>query len=242
LNDKGLRILVDLFGDMSDEEVDRIVELAKEERRAQTKRESIARLKELFSSQLDNLGKKLPKIAAAFNEEINRVAEEAFKWEYRSGILLPTMLPAMGPRHKKYPISGLLKLGGIIFPEGADIKRACGEPERGVLDEPYVILGLNALINENVSPGIIWHMMRAGRERLSAIDLDDAAAIFYNDIDLGKPPYSVLVLASLWNECPIVIKVDEEGRKTFTTVPWNEKIPGKVITPNSVGGMGLLCW
>jgi hypothetical protein len=152
---------------------------------------------------------------------------------------MPTVLPAIGSKHKSYPISGLLKLGGIIFPKEAKVKKNSWEPEGGHPNEPYVLLGVNCLIGENISPAKGRRMLRDCRGRPSAFNLDDAAAIFYNDIDLGKPPYSVFILGSLWDKCPIVVMVNEKGEKIITKVPWEKEVPGKALVPCSVGGTDI---
>jgi len=239
-----LEELLKVFEGKTDEQIDASIKALKKERQDQERKKKEQQLRELFSSQITNLKKKFsqPQIADAFKREIDRAAKDGVGWMSRSGNLLPTILPAIGSLNKNYPISGLLKAVGIIPPQGLAIVDNRCYPQRGYSDEPYVLFGINAFVVSDLSPQEASLNLRDDQHRWSPFALDDTLAIFYQGIELDKRPHSILILGSLWGKRSVVIKVDQEGKKTLARVPWKEKIPGKIFIPVSVGGCTLLYW
>lgn len=232
---------------MTEEEIDKTVASLKSERRARKRKNDIQQLKNLFSSQAESLKKKFPqeRLASALAEEGDRAAEEGVEWMNRCGDILPGILPGIGYRTPNYPLRGLLKAAGIVIPRGLVPGENFGDnlcfPQRSCADSPYFLVGVDVFCWPDHSPQEIISELRKLREG-HPLALDEVLAIFYQGIELRERPYQILVLGSLWEKCPLLVKVDEDGGKTLSKVPWGEGIPGDIFIPISAGGVPLLYW
>lgn len=235
--------LFELFGESPDfGRIDESVALFKEEVMKKKEKKRMEEMKTIVSSRWMSFSKRLPQFVHLFEKEydINRIVKGAVECEPYSGKLLPTILPVMGSCHKNYPIRGLLKAGGIISPKDLLVEENQWFPATCHPDEPYVTIGVNATIAEDISPNEIQTLLLHDGGS-SPFNLDKVAALFLqDDIDLGSNPYSIVALGSLWDKQPLAIKVDQEGKKALVVVPQAKKIPGRVIIPTYAGEVDFL--
>jgi len=235
--------LFELFGESPDlAKFDEVAALFKEEAIKRRKAREVEAMKAVISSRGASFARKLPMFAELFGGklDVDRIAAIAAEYLYSSttGELLPPLLPVMGSAHKRYPIRGLLKAGGVTSPEVPPIEEAHNHPRTCYLGVPYIVFGVDALVAEDITPQEADKMLWL--ERGSPFNLDKAAAIFLqDDTDLAPAPYSILVMGVTSEKQYFVIKVDAEGKKTLVLVSRKEKIAGRVIIPTYMGEEGL---
>lgn len=231
--------LCKLLKGMSDEEVAKWFEDFRAERAVWEQLRIRGELEVLLKSQTAVIGQRMPILSGAFDEEISRIAGWAWQFVADSkGSLLPTVMPGVGSRDKRFPIRGLLKIAKISHPKDMEIEQNKIKHEP---DVPYVLIGINTIVLENVSPKEAKKECNRQSWSRPPFELEDVAAIFIQGTDyFGVLPYSILIPGSSWNGQAVVMKSELGGKRTLIRVPWDETISGKVIVPKSAGAEHLI--